>query len=111
MSPEARYEALCAGFFNRGEAAPSQMKGFGGDALVARDRIFAMLTRGRLVVKLPAARVTALVEAGWGVHFDANRGRPMKEWLTVASDHEDDWQGLAEEALAYADRPPTPRRK
>jgi hypothetical protein len=76
-SPEARYAALCAYFLHRGESSPSEKKGFGSSALMAKGRIFVMLTHGRLVVKLPKA------EAGRGERFDANRGRPMKEWLTV----------------------------
>jgi hypothetical protein len=52
-------------------------------------RIFAMLTRGRLVAKLPRARMDTLVGAGCGERVDANRGRPMKEWLTVDPAHEE----------------------
>ena len=107
--PEARYAALCATFFARGDVSPSEKKGFGASALTIGDRIFAMLTRGRLVVKLPEARVDALVAAGWGVRFDANRGRPMKEWLTVDPSHEADWTGLAEEALQFAAAKAEPR--
>jgi len=105
-TPEARYAALCAGFFSRGEVSPAEQKGFGASALMMDGRIFAMLTRGRLVVKLSAARVDVLVTGGWGVRFDANRGRPMKQWLTVDPAHEADWSELAEEALAFARRSP-----
>jgi TfoX/Sxy family transcriptional regulator of competence genes len=99
LSLEARYAALCASFVGREDV--SQKQAFGSSALVADDHIFAMLTRGRLVVKLPKARVDALVEAGWGERFDANRGRPMKEWLTVDPSHESNWRELATEALSF----------
>lgn len=64
-SPEARYAELRAAFFSGGEVSPSEKKGFGASALTTRGRIFAMLARGRLVVKLPKARVDALVREGW----------------------------------------------
>ena len=41
---------------------------------------------GEFVVKLPKGRVDALVASGAGERFDANRGRPMKEWLEVRSE-------------------------
>ncbi|MGH6834334.1 MAG: hypothetical protein ACREC9_02060 [Methylocella sp.] len=104
-SPEARYIELCASLFGRCDAHPAEKKGFGSSAMTVRGRIFAMLTRGRLVVKLPKARVDALVAAGWGEKFAANHGRPMKEWLTVDPAHEDDWLRLAEEALAFVGQP------
>lgn len=100
-SPEARYAELCASYFSRGIVSPSETKGFGSSALVVDGRIFAMLTRGRLVVKLPKARVDALVGSGWGERFDANRGRPMKQWLMIDPAHEDDWPVLAQEAYGF----------
>jgi hypothetical protein len=45
-----------------------------------------MPVRGRFVVKLPAERVTALVEDGHGARFDANKGTPMREWLSLDPD-------------------------
>jgi hypothetical protein len=85
-----------------GVEPPGGGRGFGRTALRFHNRIFAMLVRGRLVVKLPAARVTALVAAGDGVRFDANKGTPMKEWLSLAPDAAPDWSPLAHEALTFA---------
>ena len=61
-----------------------------------------MLVRGRLVVKLPAPRVDALVAAGEGVRFDANKGVAMKEWFTLDAASAADWSRLCAEALAFA---------
>ena len=74
---------------------------FGSDALTVNGSIFAMLTRGELVVKLPAARVAELVASGNGMPFMAGRGRSMREWVVVAVDDPRDWQTLAREALTF----------
>jgi hypothetical protein len=63
-----------------------------------------MFVRGRLVVKLPAGRVEALIAAGAGVHFDANKGTPMREWLSLDPDSPLPWLPLATEALDFARR-------
>jgi hypothetical protein len=69
-----------------------------------RGRIFAMLVRGTLVVKLPAKRVDELIRSGAGGPFDAGKGKPMKEWLTVQPSSTEAWLGLATEALAFVGR-------
>jgi hypothetical protein len=79
----------------------SGRSGFGSHALKVNGSIFAMLVRGHLVVKLPALRVDALVEEGSGVPFDANKGKPMKEWLTVSDADAGRWLELSNEALAF----------
>ena len=67
-------------------------------------KIFAMLVRGHLVVKLPRERVAALVDAGLGEQFDPRRdGRLMKEWLVIAGD-EPPWVEIAREAHAFVAR-------
>ena len=60
-----------------------------------------MLTGGRLVVKLPRERVTALIADGAGAPFDSGKAKPMKEWLTVLSDDADERLALAREALVF----------
>jgi hypothetical protein len=85
-----------------GVTPPRGGSGFGRSGLRFQDRIFAMVVRGRLVLKLPAARVDELAEAGEGVHFDANKGTPMKEWLGLDPDSGLAWLPLAAEALEFA---------
>ena len=63
-----------------------------------------MLARDALVVKLPQARVDELVAAGVAVRFDAGKGRPMREWASIAPDADVDWEQLAIEARAFADQ-------
>ena len=98
-----QYEALVDGLVGLpGVTPPQGGRGFGRSAVRFNGKIFVMLVRGRLVVKLPAARVTALVEAGHGVRFDANKGTPMREWLSLNPDSDQDWLPLAREALGFA---------
>lgn len=85
-----------------GVQPPAGGRGFGRSALRFRGRIFAMLVRGRLVLKLPEERVDALVRSGEGVPFDANKGRPMREWLSLDPASGLDWLALAREALDFA---------
>jgi TfoX/Sxy family transcriptional regulator of competence genes len=77
-------------------------KGFGSSGLWCHGRIFAMLSDGRLVVKLPRQRVDALVAAEAGERFDPRHdGRLMKEWLTVEPTSEEGWLPLAKEAMEF----------
>ena len=64
-------------------------------------KIFAMLVRGDLVVKLPRERVTELVDAGFGRQFDPRRdGRLMKEWVVLAGD-DPPWVKVSREAFDF----------
>ena len=99
----ARYSDLVDDLMGADGVTPPQGGGgFGRSALRYRGKIFAMLVRGSLVVKLPAGRVTELVASGEGLHFDANKGTPMKEWLSLDPGSELDWLALAREALDFA---------
>ena len=85
-----------------GVTPPREGSGFGRSAVRYHGKIFVMLVRGSLVLKLPAPRVEALVAAREGVHFDANKGTPMKEWLSLDPDSGQEWLPLAHEALDFA---------
>lgn len=85
-----------------GVTPPPGGRGFGRGSLRYRGKIFAMLVRGRLVLKLPEARVAEFITAGDGVAFDANKGTPMREWLSLDPESELNWLSLAGEALDFA---------
>ncbi|HEY2507556.1 MAG TPA: hypothetical protein VGI58_13665 [Streptosporangiaceae bacterium] len=98
-----RYLDLVDALIGRdGVTPPSGGGGFGRSALRYRSKIFAMFVRGSLVLKLPADRVTALIVSGEGAAFDANKGTPMREWLSLYPDSTLDWPALATEALEFA---------
>jgi len=76
-------------------------RGFGSGALKVDGKIFASLSRGRLLVKLPVERVKALVEAKLGDPFSTGPGRVKKEWVAVAPSTVEEWVRLSEEARRY----------
>jgi hypothetical protein len=100
---EDRYEDLIVELAGvAGVTLPQAKRGFGRTALRFQNKIFVMLVRGRLVLKLPAERVDVLVAAGEGVRFDANKGTPMREWLSLDPGSGQSWLLLAREALDFA---------
>lgn len=102
MTDDERFEAVVDELVGEPDVTPpTGGGGFGRSALRVRGKIFAMHVRGGLVVKLPRTRVDELIAAGAGVHFDANKGTPMKEWLRVDPAAPLDWRDLAREALAF----------
>jgi hypothetical protein len=68
--------------------------------LKVKGKIFAMVHRGHLVVKLPRERVDGLVTAKKGAHFDPGHGRPMKEWFSLTASNIP-WLELVKEAHAF----------
>jgi hypothetical protein len=98
-----RYEDLVDALVGLpGVTPPRGGRGFGRSAVRFNGKIFVMFVRGRLVLKLPVARITDLVDAGRGVRFDANKGTPMREWLSLDPQADQDWLPLARDALAFA---------
>ena len=53
-----------------------------------------------LVVKLPADRVSSIIEAGQGESF-APAGKVFSEWLAVTDLDEDRWRALLREGIEF----------
>ena len=104
----ARWEALVADVLEHGSATYGNdggpQRAFGATSLKTDGRIFAMLVKGRLVVKLPASRVSELVADRVGERFDPGHGRIQKEWLSVADEDPGRWRTLAMESEAFVAR-------
>jgi hypothetical protein len=101
----ARAEAAFAAVVARHGAAGQALRGrgFGAGALKVDSKIFASLSSGdRLLLKLPAARVDALIAEGIGERFSTGPGRPKREWVTIAPTHAARWIALSDEARAFA---------
>jgi hypothetical protein len=107
MAAKASFEELVDALVGmRGVEPPMATdRGFGSSALKVDGRIFAMCPRENLVLKLPAARVTELIADDLGEPFDAGKGKPMREWLTVTDDDAATWLRLAHEAYRFVQRP------
>jgi hypothetical protein len=99
VSPEELYRALA---LHHGlDLHLPRGRGFGSDALKVGGKIFASLSQGRLLLKLPIERVKALVDAKVGEPFSTGPSRFKKEWVTVAPSSVEDWVRLSEEARRY----------
>ena len=83
-------------------ASLGEGKGFRSTGQLKVDsRIFAMLVRGKLVVKPSRQQVNALVESGQGDRFDAGKGKPMREWFVLSPTSSKPWLGLAKAAMEF----------
>jgi|SRR4051812_37120996 TfoX/Sxy family transcriptional regulator of competence genes len=73
---------------------------FASHGLKVDGKIFAMVVRGKLVVKLPRERVGALVASGAARQFDPGHGRLMQEWAELER-ASPPWADLVREAFAF----------
>ena len=107
ITPEERFATLVEELLSNPEVTPpsdgpQSKKGFGSSGLKIHHKIFAMLVRDKLVVKLPKPLVDALIASGKGERFDPRHdGRLMKEWVAVESTSEEEWLPLAREAMEF----------
>lgn len=75
-------------------------KPFSAPALTVGRSIFAMAPGAGLVLKLPAARCSALIGAGEAVAFRTGT-RAMREWVVIGDPGRADLLDLAAEALEF----------
>jgi hypothetical protein len=99
-----QYDTVVKSFAKSRGVTRETRQGFGSGALKVGGKIFAMMTPAeKFVVKLPKARVDALMAEGVGTRFEPGPGRVMKEWLVVESANAD-WVALAKEAHKFVGR-------
>lgn len=99
MSAERDYQAVVDAL--KVDSGVEQAKMFGSHGLSVRGKYFAMLHKGRMVVKLPAERVQSLISSGEGVPFDPGHGRLMREWIALEPANARRWRSRAEEARDF----------
>ncbi len=106
MTPDELAELVHAAAADR-PVEPTRM--FGSHGFKVNGKTFAMEVKGSLVLKLPAERVDALIEAGHGERFDPGHGRLMKEWVALSSSDRPATIGLVDEAYRFVAAGPAPR--
>jgi hypothetical protein len=75
--------------------------GWHNEGLKVDGRIFAMVVRDGLVVKVPADQAADLVEAGQGAAFEPRPGRKMREWVVIDRLDPTSWRRLIADAHHY----------
>ena len=98
---DQRFSKVVAAFATYRDVTCESKKGFGAGSLKVNGKIFAMIaSKGQFVVKLSAPRVTELVSDRYGEPFEPRPGKPMKEWLSIAS-AQANWVEVARAAYRF----------
>ena len=96
---DAAFAPIAAAF--RGGRNITEARMFGSSGLKADGRVFVMVVKGNLVVKLPAPRIQELIGSRVAQPFDPGHGKVMKEWASIPVTHSTKWLALAEEAHRF----------
>jgi TfoX/Sxy family transcriptional regulator of competence genes len=71
------------------------------NGLMVKGKLFAAISKGRLLVKLPREDVAALIADKGGAPFTTGGGRVMKEWATIGVDRRESWLEIARRARQF----------
>lgn len=99
MTSDEMFESIAVKLLS--DEAISRKKMFGSTGLSIGGKVFALLVKGKLVVKLPRERVDMIISSGKGEPFDPGHGRLMKEWVAVEATAGNEWLNLAEAAKNF----------
>lgn len=100
LSPGEKLFTTLASFYAATHTHVDRAMMFGFDCLRVKGKVFAKLHNGNLVMKLPADRITALVDSDQVRSYE-HRGRLMKEWGVISRSK--DIIALAEEARVFTE--------
>lgn len=99
MSDDSDFERFAAGWIRLPDVREGHMFGWAG--LKTGRRFFALTIEDRLIVKLPAAEVEALVDDGVATQFDPGWGRVKKLWADVGPEQMAVWPDLMDRAYHH----------
>jgi hypothetical protein len=102
LDPIQQFDEVVNAFADDPAVTRSDRRGFARGGLMRDGKLFATLRGDALLLKLPSPRVAELIATGAGLPFDANKGQPMKEWITVRAAPGVDWLALSREAARFA---------
>ncbi|MDE2596442.1 MAG: hypothetical protein KGL44_06140 [Sphingomonadales bacterium] len=79
---ESTHFAAVVAMFAASDPSVERVKLFGYDCLRADGKVFTKVDKGRIIIRLPPARIDALMAAGRLVPYE--RGlRTMKQWAAI----------------------------
>lgn len=76
-------------------------EGRGAQGIKFGKKMFAMFSKGDLLVQFSPDRVDELVAAGEAQSYDPGTGKPMKDRVLVLASKHDTWIRLCEESKQY----------
>jgi hypothetical protein len=98
----ARFAKLAEDLADGDDSKLAFRAGFGTGSLFVGRKMFAVLDEtGALVLKLPPARVAALIATGAGAPWHPGTGTPLKEYVSIPFAPQARWLGLAKESRDY----------
>lgn len=97
LTPE--FNKVVASFADHRDVQSGKMFSL-SSVLNVNGKIFAMCSKGKLVLKLPKERVDELVARRKGIRFDPGHGRIMKQWIVIPP-RKEDWLRIAKEAYDF----------
>ena len=101
MTQPPDFDDMIRAFEDDPSVGPSDRRGFARASLMKNGKMFVSVRGDRMLLKLPADRVEAIIASAQGEPFDANRGKPLKEWVVVTDVTGLDWIALAREAARF----------
>ena len=77
------------------------LSGSGAQGLKYGKKLFAMFSKGDLLIKLSQERVTEVIASGEGLPYDPGTGKPMKNMVLIPVSKKDLWIKYCEEAKSH----------
>jgi hypothetical protein len=98
----SQFAALAATLCREYGVSRASGKTYGDFALEVDNKTFAFSpARGKLVVKLPSARIDTLISTGAGRRHGVHRTSTKHEWFSLGSDSAAAWLAFAREAMYF----------